>query len=210
MSDDRVLAFYHSPHTRSSGVLALLEELDAPYELRIVNQKAGEQREAAFLAVNPMGKVPALLDGGALITEQVAIYIYLADRFPEKALAPGLDDADRGPYLRWMAFYGSAFEPAVVDRALQRDPGRAGMSPYGDFTTTLQVLEAQLDAGPFMLGGRFTAADVLWGTALAWVTGFGIVPKTPVLDAYIARVAARPAMARAAAQDHDLARSQVP
>ncbi len=210
MSDDRVLAFYHSPHTRSSGVLALLEELDAPYELRIVNQKAGEQREAAFLAVNPMGKVPALLDGDALITEQVAIYIYLADRFPEKGLAPGLDDADRGPYLRWIAFYGSAFEPAVVDRAMQREPGEPGMSPYGDFARTIAVVEGQLAAGPFILGERFSAADVLWGTALNWVLGFGLVPKSDVLQAYATRVAARPAMTRAVAQDNDLARSQVP
>ncbi len=207
---DRILAFYHAPHTRSSGVLALLEELDAPYELRILNMKAGEQREAGFLAVNPMGKVPALLDGDALITEQVAVYLFLADRFPERGLAPGLDDPLRGPYLRWMAFYGSSFEPAVVDRALEREPGRTAMSPYGDFDTVYRLIVEQLAGGPWLLGERFTAADVLWGTALAWTTGFKIVPADPAITAYIARVMARPAMQRAQSQDNELARAQVP
>src|SRR5215831_10267401 len=167
MADDTII-FLHSPNTRSSGVRLLLAQLRAPHELRPVNMKAGEQRKPAFLAVNPMGKVPAILHRGALVTEQVAIYIYLADLFPEAGLTPALDDPLRGPYLRWLAFYAASFEPAIVDRALKRDPAPATMSPYGDYDTMLKTLVDQLAKGPYLLGERFCAADVLWGTALTW------------------------------------------
>lgn len=197
------LTLFHSPRTRSSGVMALLEELGAPYELHVL--QPGQQREPEFLAVNPMGKVPALRDGEAVVTEQVAIYIYLADRFPGAGLAPGLQDPLRGPYLRWMAFYGSSFEPALVDRAMQREPGRAAMSPYGDYDTTIRTLTEQLARGPYILGERFTAADVLWGGALAWTTAFKLVPETSEIMAYVARVGSRPAIQRARARDEELA-----
>jgi glutathione S-transferase len=202
------LTLFHSPNSRSTGTLLLLEELGAPYELHVINMTAGEQRQPAYLAVNPMGKVPALLDGDALITEQVAIYIYLPDRFPQAELAPALNDPLRGPYLRWLAFYGSCFEPAVVDRAMQREPGRASMSPYGDFDTMLSTLVAQLARGPWLLGEHFTAADVLWGAALTWTTGFKLVPETPEIVAYCDRVNARPAVARVKAKDTELAAAQ--
>jgi glutathione S-transferase len=208
MTSDSRLILFHSPNTRSTGALLLLEELGAPYELHVLNMKAGEQRQPAYLAVNPMGKVPALLDGDALITEQVAIYIYLADRFPQAGLAPALNDPLRGPYLRWLAFYGSCFEPAVVDRAMQREPGRPSMSPYGDFDTMLNTLVTQLARGPWLLGDRFTAADVLWGTALGWTTGFKLVPELPEIVAYSDRVNARPAVARVKAKDAELAAMQ--
>jgi glutathione S-transferase len=134
--------------------------------------KAGEQRQPAYLAVNPMGKVPALKHRDALVTEQVAIYLYLADLFPEAGLAPAIGDSLRGPYLRWMAFYAACFEPAVVDRFRKNDPGPQTMSPYGDYATMLDTVVAQLAKGPYLFGERFTAADVLWGTALGWTTMF--------------------------------------
>ena len=109
------LILYHAPQTRSSSVLILLEELDAPYTLRDLNFRVGAQREPAYLAVNPLGKVPAIVHNGALVTELGAIFIYLADAFPQKGLAPAIGDVLRGPYLRWLVFYGSAFEPAVID-----------------------------------------------------------------------------------------------
>ena len=205
MADDRSVILYHSPNTRSSGALGLLEELGAPYELRVLNMKAGEQREPAFLAVNPMGKVPALLHRGALITEQVAIYLYLADLFPEAGLAPPIGDPLRGPYLRWMVFYAACFEPAVIDRATQREPAPMQMSPYGDFETMLHTLTTQLARGPYLLGERYFAADVLWGGALAWTTMFKLVPELPVIGDYIARWNARPAVARVKAKDAELA-----
>src|SRR6266566_2835250 len=119
MAGNDTITFFHSPNTRSSGVRILLEELGASYELRAVNMKAGEQRQSAYLSVNPMGKVPAILHGDALITEQVAIGIYLADLFPEVGMTPTIGDALRGPYLRWYVFYAACFEPALVDKAMK-------------------------------------------------------------------------------------------
>jgi glutathione S-transferase len=199
------LTLHHAPNTRSTGALILLEELGAPYTLHAMNMKAGEHRQVAYLAINPMGKVPAVTHGDALVTEQVAVYLYLADLFPEAGLAPPIGDPLRGPYLRWMAFYGSSFEPALIDRSQKHTPP-ASMAPYGDYDTTIATLVGQLERGPYMLGERFSAADVLWGTALQWTTIFGLVPKLPVIEAYIARVAARPAVARARAKDAELAR----
>ena len=175
------MTFFHAPQTRSSGVAVLLEELEAPHTVRLVDMKAGEQRGPDFLAVNPMGKVPAIRHGDALVTEQVAIYLYLADLFPTAGLAPAIADRDRGPYLRWLAFYGSCFEPAVVDRAMKREPGSPAMSPYGSFDAMFDTLTAQLRAGPYLLGPRLSAADVLWGTALHWTTMFGLLPERPAI-----------------------------
>jgi len=201
------LTLFHSPNTRSTGALTLLEELGVPYRLHTLNMKAGEQREPAYLATNPMGKVPAIRYGDALVTEQVAVFIFLADLFPQAKLAPALTDPLRGPYLRWMAFYGSCFEPALVDRSQQRETPRA-MCPYGDYDTTIGTLLGQLEKGPYLLGDIFTAADVLWGTALTWTTMFKLVEATPLVQAYIDRVNARPAVARARAIDAKLAAEQ--
>jgi len=177
MSTDAALTLYHAPNTRSFGTRVLLDELGVEYRLHAIDVLAGEHRQPAYLAVNPMGKVPAIVHDGALVTEQGAIYLYLADAFPAAGLAPPIGDPLRGPYLRWLFFYGSAFEPALVDRAMQRDAGKASMSPYGDFDTMMGTLIAQLGQGPYLLGGRFTAADVLWGTALGWTTQFKLVPE---------------------------------
>ena len=196
MSGNRHIVLYHSPNTRSSGVLTLLEELKADYELKVMNMKAGENRQPAYLAVNPMGKVPAITHNGALITEQGAIYTYLADLYADAGLAPQMGDPLRGPYLRWMFFYGSSFEPAVVDRAQKLSGGPKGMLPYGDYDTTLKCVEDQLAKGPYILGDKFTAADVLWGGAMGWTTMFGIVTATPVIKAYIERISGRPAAAK--------------
>ncbi|KYG01298.1 glutathione S-transferase, partial [Sorangium cellulosum] len=185
------LVFYHSPHTRASGARILLDELGAPHELRVLNMKAGEQRKAPYLAVNPLGKVPAIVHDGALVTEQVAIFIYLADLFPEAGLAPALRDPQRGPYLRWLAYYGSCFEPAMTDRAMKREPAPQGMSPYGDFDTMFGTLVEALRQGPYLLGERFSAADILWGGALRWMTQFKLIPELPEIAAYVARICSR-------------------
>ena len=202
------LTFFHSPNTRSSGALTLLEELGADYQLQVLNMKAGEQRQAAYLAINPMGKVPAVLHGDALITEQVAVFLYLADLYPKARLAPAIGDPLRGPYLRWMTFYGSCFEPAVVDRSMKREPAAPSTSPYGDFDTMFKTLTDQLANGPYLLGDRFSAVDVLWGTALTWTTMFGLVPETPVTRAYMDRINARPSVAWVRQKDTELAAAQ--
>jgi glutathione S-transferase len=205
MPEARKITLFHSPNSRSTGALILLEELQAPYELHVLNMQTGEQRQPAYLAVNPMGKVPAILHGDVLVTEQVAVHIYLADLFPQAGLAPSLTDPRRGPYLRWMAFYAACFEPAIVDRAMKRDPAPPAMSPYGDFDTVMSTLTAQLDAGPYMLGQTFSAADVLWGTALQWTTMFGLVPETATIKTYIDLIARRPAALRVREKDAALA-----
>jgi glutathione S-transferase len=208
MPTTQPITLFHSPQTRSSGALTLLEELKVPYRLHVLNMKAGEHRQSAYLAVNPMGKVPAILHGDALVTEQVAIGIYLADLFPEAGITPVIGDALRGPYLRWYVFYAACFEPAVCDKAMKREPGPVAMVPYGDFSTTLSTLTAQLSKGPWLLGERFTAADVLWGTALTWMTGFGLVEPVAPIQAYVDRWNARPSVGKVAQIDTDLLKAQ--
>jgi len=208
MTIDRTVTLYHAPNTRSAGALLLLEEIGAPYGLQALDMEAGEQRQHAYLAVNPMGKVPALKHGEAIVTEQVAIFIYLADLFPEAGLAPAIDDPMRGPYLRWLVYYASCFEPAVMDRAMKREPGPPSSSPYGDYDTMLNTLVDGLRRGPYLLGERYSAADVLWGNALAWTTMFGLVPVLPEIKAYLDRAQARPALAKVKAIDAELAAAQ--
>jgi glutathione S-transferase len=198
------LTLFHAPKTRSFGTLLLLEELGVPHDLQVLDFAKEEQLGPAFRSVNPLGKVPTIRHRGAVVTEQVAIALYLADEFPEKGLAPPVGDALRGPYVRWMVFYAACFEPAMVDRAQQRDAGRRMMSPYGDFDTVMQTVNAQVAGGPWFLGERFTAADVIWGTALDWMTRFKVVPGTPEIAAYVGRVTARPAMQRARAREDAL------
>ncbi|MEO0424037.1 MAG: glutathione S-transferase family protein [Pseudomonadota bacterium] len=201
---DRHVRFYHSPQSRSRGVLALLEELGADYALEVLDQRKEQQRSAEYLQLNPLGKVPAIVHDGALVTEQVAIYIYLADLYADRGIAPALDDPRRGPYLRWMAFYGSCFEPAIIDRAQQREPGPHAMSPYGTFDAVIDAIAAQLGDQPYLLGESFTALDMLWGTALGWTLAFGLLPERDAFKAYAERVGARESVARASAIDEEL------
>lgn len=205
MTDHPRITLYYSPQSRATGARILLEELGAPYDLHVLNMKAGEQRQPAYLAVNPLGKVPAIRHGEALVTEQVAIYIYLADLFPQSGLTPALDDIRRGPYLRWIAYYGSSFEPAVIDSFMKREPAPVTQSPYSDYDSMLGVLEAQLSKGPYLLGDRMTAADILWGIAFNWTMMFGLVPKKDVFVRYAERITQRPAFQRISAADDEMA-----
>jgi glutathione S-transferase len=198
------LTLYHAPNSRATTTLTLLDELGASYQLRSLDLKTGEQREPAYLAINPMGKVPAVIHDGVLVTEQPAVFLYLADLFADAGLAPPVGDRQRGAYLRWLVFYGSCFEPAIVDVAQKREPATPMMSPYGDFTTMLDTISAPIERGPYLLGERFTAADVLWGAAFSMMIGWKLVPPRPALVDYAARVTARPAFARAAAIDADV------
>jgi glutathione S-transferase len=202
------VTLFHSPNSRSAGALTLLEELGISYKLHVLNMHVSEQRDPAYLAINPMGKVPAIKHGDVLVTEQVAIFIYLPDAFPQAGLAPPIGDPLRGPYLRWLVYYGSCFEPAVVDKAMKREPAMPRMNPYGDFDTMLKTLLDQLRKGPYILGNRFSAADVLWGTALTWTTSFNLVPSSPEIRDYLARWQARPAFAKVKAKDAELAAQQ--
>jgi glutathione S-transferase len=202
---DHSLTLFHAPQSRSGAVRILLEELGVSYDLQVLNLKKNEQRGDAYLAINPMGKVPALLHGDVLVTEQAAILMYLADLFPQAGLAPAIGDPLRGAYLRWMTFYGSAFEPAVIDLAMKRDPAPPSMCPYGDYDTMLATFTRQLRSGPYLLGERFSAADILWGSALAWTTAFKLVPELPEISAYMERVNERATARKVAQLDAELA-----
>lgn len=201
MDTQSKLTFYYAPRTRATGVLILLEELGVEYDIEVMNLKAGDHKKPAYLAINPMGKVPAIAHRGSVITEQVAIYIYLPDCFPAAGLSPALDAPERGTYLRWIGFYGSCFEPAIVDRAMGRPPAQASTSPYGTFDETWASITDQLSKAPYLLGDQPSAADVLWGTALAWTSQFKLVPDSPVVGDYIARMNQRDAFIAAREKD---------
>jgi glutathione S-transferase len=201
---DRI-TLYYAPQSRATGARVLLEELGAPYDLQILNMKAGEQRQPAYLAINPLGKVPAIRHRGALVTEQVAITIYLADLFPQAGLTPALDDVRRGPYLRWIAYYGASFEPALIDKFMKREPTPIAHSPYADYDTMLGALESQLAKGPYLFGEEITAADILWGMAFSWTMMFGLVPQKDVFVRYAERVTSRPVFRRMSAADDEMA-----
>jgi glutathione S-transferase len=208
MTDDRQLTLFHLPNSRSAGALILLKELNAEYKLYVLNVKINEQRGAKYLAINPMGKVPAIKHGDELITEQVAIFLYLADLYPGANLAPKIGDPLRGSYLRWMVYYGTCFEPAIVDRSNNREPLSPLVSPYSDFDTMLNILTEQLAQGDYFLGDKFTALDVLWGRAFTYVTMFEIVPLLPVIKTYIDRINTRPATIWVKEKDAELAAAQ--
>ncbi len=207
MTDDAV-TLYHAPRTRSSGVRILLDELAAPHELKILNLKLKEQFTPEYLALNPLGKVPTIVHKGAVVTEQTAIYPYLADAFPQKGLAPAIGDPLRGPYLRWIAIYGAAFEPAMIDHAQKRVSEPRAMSPYGSYDEIVGLVRGQLAPGPYLLGDRFTAADLLWGTALRWMIVFGLLESTPEIASFVERMASRESVHRVGKSDHDIAEAQ--
>ena len=206
MHSHRFVTLFHAPNSRSAGVRILVEELQAEHELKVLDLGRKQQREPTYLAVNPMGKVPALLHEGVLVTEQAAVYQYLAELYPERGLVPAIGDPLRGAFLRWMVFYGSCFEPAMTDRALKREDCQPSWSPYGDYDSVVRLVQLQLDDGrPWLLGERLTAADFLWGKALADMLAFKMMPSTPAVQAYAARLGSRPAAQRALALDAALA-----
>ena len=195
------VVLHHAPNSRSSAPLTLLEELKAPYEVKSVDIRAGAQLEPAYLAVNPMGKVPAIEHRGQVVTELAAIFIYLADAFPAAGLAPKLDDPLRGPYLRWTVFYNACFEPALIDKALGREPGPRMQSPYGDLDLVMNAVRTQLQGKDYLLGAHFHALDILWGAAFNTVIETGLIESEPVFADYAARVAARDSVQRVRARD---------
>ena len=201
MTDDRI-TFHYAPQSRAFGTRVLLEELGVPYDLHVLDIRTGEQLKPDYLAVNPMGKVPAISHRGVVVTEQAAVALYLGDLFSEAGMAPAIDEPRRGAYLRWMVFYGSSFEPALVDHALKRPPLPRNNAPYADYETVVSIVNEQVRrASPFWLGEQFSVADVLWGSALLWVTSFGIFEKTPEVAAYVERVTSRPAFRKAQADE---------
>lgn len=205
MTTNRFVTLFHAPNSRSAGARVLIEELQAEHELQVLDLRTKQQREPAYLAVNPMGKVPALLHDGVLVTEQAAVHLYLAELYPEHGLVPPVGDPLRGALLRWLVFYGSCFEPALTDRALKREDCDPSWSPYGSFDSVVHLVQQQLEDGrTWWLGERLTVADFLWGHALADMLAFGMMPATPAVEAYAAQLRSRPAATRALALDAEL------
>lgn len=195
MSDAKDLIVWHGPNTRSTGTVWLVEELGVPYELRKIDVFGGETREADFLKINPAGKVPAIRHKGKTLTEMAAISLYLCDEFPQAGLAPAIGDPLRADYLYWSVFRPGVLEPAIVTKAqnLDVDPRTVG---WGEWETVITLIETALEDGPYLLGERFSAADILIGGALGWLKHFKLMPDNPRIDDYITRLHARPAYAR--------------
>ena len=202
-----MLTLYHAIPSRSSIARWMLEEVGEPYDVHLLNLQAGENLKPAYLAVNPMGKVPALDHDGVVITEAAAICTYLADAFPKAELNVPVGDKRRGLYLKWLFFGPSCVEPAVTDRAFPRkEEARRGMLGYGDYDTVLNVLAKGVAGGPYILGEQFTTADVIIGSGLRWGMLFKLIPERAEFMAYVGRLNQRPAVKRA--QEKDAAASQ--
>jgi glutathione S-transferase len=198
------LMLYHAIPSRSSITRWMLEEVGEPYDIHLLNLQTGENRAPAYLAVNPMGKVPALDHDGVIITEASAICAYLADVFHRAGLNIPVGDKRRGPYLKWLFFGPSCVEPAVTDRAFPRkEEARRGMLGYGDYDTVIDVLAKAVAGGPYILGEQFTAADVVIGSGLRWGMMFKLIPERKEFAGYVGRLSERPAFKRA--QDKDAA-----
>lgn len=193
---DRV-TFYHNPMSRGRIVHWMLEEAGAPYDTKILDFEKREHKSPEYLAINPMGKVPAIVHRGVVVTEGAAICAYLADAFPDAGLAPAPNDPARGTYYRWLVFGAGCVEPAVIDKVFARAPvERPSAIGYGTYADTLNALEHALRPGPYILGDRFSAADVYVGAQIAWGMQQNAIERRPAFEQYAARIAERPAYRR--------------
>ena len=204
MSD---LTFYTNPMSRGRIVRWMLEEVGADYDT-VVLDYADTMKSAAYLAVNPMGKVPAIIHRGRAVTECAAICAYLADVFPDAGLAPATDD--RADYYRWLFFAAGPLEAASTERArgIVVTPDQSRMVGYGSFDAVVDALEAAVAGRDYIAGDRFTAADLCVGSHLMWGSQFGWLPKRDAFTAYIARLAERPAYTRGNEKDDALIAAQ--
>jgi glutathione S-transferase len=191
------LKLYTNPMSRGRVVRWMLEEIGEPYETEILFGPAMKSPE--YLAINPMGKVPALRHGDTVITETAAIVTYLADAFPQARLAPAPTSKLRGPYYRWMFFTAGCVEAAVVNHALgvTIPPERAAMVGYGSFGSVMDVLEDTVSKTAYILGESFSAADVYLGSQIGFGLSFGSIDKRPAFEAYWDRLKSRPSLLRA-------------
>lgn len=203
MSED--LTLYTHPMSRGRIARWMLEEIGAPYDVQILDY-AGAMKSPAYLAINPMGKVPALVHGEAVVTETAAICAYLADAFPEAGLAPPANSQLRAPYYRWLFFAAGPLEAAATNKALglESGPDHKRMLGYGSLEDVLDTLEATLSGGRYLLGDHFTAADVYLGSGLGWGMQFGTVEKRPAFEDYWDLLSQRPAAAKARELDDAL------
>jgi glutathione S-transferase len=192
------LVFYTNPQSRGRIVRWMLEEVGQPYRTEIVGF-GPPMKGAQYKALNPMGKVPVLKHGDMIVTECAAICAYLADAFPQAGLAPAPGSKERGPYYRWLFFGAGPTEAAVTNKALgvEVPRERTGMVGYGSFADVMDTLEAAVTQGEYLVGDKFSAADVYLGAQIGWGLQFGSMERRPAFEAYAARIQARPAAIRA-------------
>src|SRR5919205_2135888 len=183
------MELYYNPRSRAAIAKWMLDECDADYEIVPIDLQKREHKTPEFLRINPTGKIPALVDGTSRIFENVAICLYLADKFPEANLAPSLDAPERGRYLSLMVYSTSQLEPSMRDELMGVET--IPQSGWTDFRTAQGVIEGELGDGPYLFGGRFTAADVMIGSMFIWKRLFGAPPGRPKLEAYVDRLLER-------------------
>jgi glutathione S-transferase len=190
------LTLHYHPLSRAAGSVWALEEVGCEYELAFVDLRAGAHKQADFKKLNTMGKLPTLIDGEALVTEAAAIALYLGDRYSLGELAPATDDPARGTYLRWSFYAPSVIEPGCLAKAANWE-FKASSAGWGTYEEMLDTIEAAIGEGPYLLGERFSMADVIFGGTLRWMLGFGMLDKRPAFTAYVERLGERPALKRA-------------
>jgi len=197
-----MITLYHRPKTRSTRFIFLLEELGAPYEIKIVTTRSRDGTGAVDPAnPHPHGKVPAISDDGVVVFESPAIALYLTDKFPKNGIGPLVGDPKRGPYLSWLAYYTGVLEPAVVSKFMNVDVP-VGTAGWVAVEQAMPFIMKTLSQGPYILGEKFSAADVLYATTFAMFAASPMLPKTPVLEAYVRRCTERTAYIRAQEKDN--------
>lgn len=203
------IIFYTNPMSRGRTVRWMLEEIGEPYKTELLDYGT-TMKSPDYLAINPMGKVPALKHGDAVVTECAAICAYLADAFPQAGLAPPVNSAERAAYHRWMYFGAGPLEQAAINKALGVivPPERQRMAGYGTIEHVVDTLDAHLQKAKYFTGDTFTAADVYTGGQIGWLTHFGIIEKRPSFTDYVERISARPAFIRAREIDEALTPKQ--
>lgn len=200
------ITLHHHPYSRAANVLWMLEELALPYELNYVDIMTGEHKKPAFVALNPMGKLPILVDGDVVVTESAAIGLYLADRYGPGVLAPALDDPARAAYLRWSLFAPSVIEPGALAKSNDW-PFKPSSAGWGDHAAMLDAIEAAITPGPFLLGERFSMADIIFGGTVRYMLRFAMLEARPAFTAYAERLSARPASRVAEAKNTEIAKA---
>ena len=194
------IELFHHPYSRASTVVWMLEEVGAPYTLRFVNIMQGEQKAPEVLALNPMGKLPVLVDGETVVTETAAIGLYLADRYAYGRLAPKVDDPKRGAYLRWSLFAPSVIEPGTMAKGSGWEV-RESSAGWGSYEAMLSAIESAIGKTPYLLGDEVSMADIIFGGTLGYLLKFKAIEARPSFVAYAERLAERPAAKRAEARN---------
>jgi glutathione S-transferase len=196
-----MITLYHAPRSRSSRIIWLLEELQAPYQIKQVTIRRGDGTGAIDPTnPHPHGKVPAISHNGSLIFESAAIAAYLTDAFPKNRLGPVLGDPSRGQYLTLLAYYTGVAEPAFVSKYMNVAPPR-GTAGWVAVDEAMAFIMRLLESGPYLVGNEFSAADILFGSTFALFLGQPLLPTTPLLEAYVKRCVERPAYKVAASKD---------